>query len=256
MRGNNSLVGYTGFVGGNILAQHDFGALFNSKNISEIRGKCFDLLVCCGARAEKWKANKDPAGDLEHINNLIFEFSHVKARQAVLVSTIDVYKVPNNVDEDSPTNAIENHAYGKHRYMLEEFFRTHFDATVVRLPGLFGTGLKKNIVFDFLHNNQVEKIDSRSVFQFYNLDYLWGDISRVIKSGIKLLNVATEPTTVAEIAEHAFDIKFSNIPPSAPATYNYRSKHASSLGGGNGYLYSKQQVLADLKGFVARMRKL
>ena len=43
---NNALIGYTGFVGMNILQQKPFMFLYNSKNIEEIKGKEFDLIVC------------------------------------------------------------------------------------------------------------------------------------------------------------------------------------------------------------------
>ena len=57
-----ALIGNTGFVGGNLLRQQPFDALFNSKNIDDIAGRSFDLVVCAGVRAEKWlKLNADYA---------------------------------------------------------------------------------------------------------------------------------------------------------------------------------------------------
>ena len=41
----DALIGYTGFVGGNLHRQHAFDALFNSKNIEEIRGRSFARIV-------------------------------------------------------------------------------------------------------------------------------------------------------------------------------------------------------------------
>jgi len=38
-----ALIGYTGFVGGNLLAQRGFDALFNSRNIEEIAGVRIDI---------------------------------------------------------------------------------------------------------------------------------------------------------------------------------------------------------------------
>ena len=46
---------------------------------------------------------------------------------------------------------------------LRKKFSRH---VIVRLPGLIGPGLRKNIIFDFLNHNNVTKIESRSVFQF------------------------------------------------------------------------------------------
>ena len=51
-----ALIGYSGFVGGNLLRQRSFDACFNSSNIEAIAGRSFDLVVCAGAPAEKWKA--------------------------------------------------------------------------------------------------------------------------------------------------------------------------------------------------------
>src|SRR5581483_3428399 len=39
----DALIGHTGFVGGNLAAQHPFHTWFNSKNIEAIRGHRFEL---------------------------------------------------------------------------------------------------------------------------------------------------------------------------------------------------------------------
>ncbi len=48
-RGLDALIGHTGFVGGNLLRQHGFGACFNTSNIETIGGRDFDALVFSGA---------------------------------------------------------------------------------------------------------------------------------------------------------------------------------------------------------------
>lgn len=47
----NALIGHTGFVGSNLREQHEFDVFFNSRNIEEIKGGEFDLLVCAGVNA-------------------------------------------------------------------------------------------------------------------------------------------------------------------------------------------------------------
>ena len=59
-----AIIGYTGFVGGNIIAQSNFDYSFNTTNISDIEGRYFDLLVIAAPSAEKWKANQNPEKDL------------------------------------------------------------------------------------------------------------------------------------------------------------------------------------------------
>ena len=48
-----ALIGYTGFVGSNLLSQYDFTDRYNSKNIQDIHGKDYDLCLCAGVRADR-----------------------------------------------------------------------------------------------------------------------------------------------------------------------------------------------------------
>ncbi len=141
-----------------------------------------------------------------------------------MISTFDVYSLPIEVDENTSINKENLHPYGKHRLELETFIQNRFDALVVRLPSLFGKGIKKNIVYDFLHNNLVDKIHKDSVFQFYNLEHLWQNIQVAINNNLNLVNFATEPTSVAEVAAIAFDFDFTNQTQNA-VKYDIHSKH-------------------------------
>src|SRR3954468_23314903 len=96
---SSALIGYTGFVGSNLLRQRKFEDCFNSSNIDQISGRNFDIVVVAGARAEKWKANADPAGDLDNIESLIKALTRVNASRVVLISTVDVFLNPVGVDE-------------------------------------------------------------------------------------------------------------------------------------------------------------
>lgn len=64
----NALIGYSGFVGSTLLKQAQFSALFRSTNIHEIENGEFDIVVCAGAPAQKWIANRDPADDRKKLN--------------------------------------------------------------------------------------------------------------------------------------------------------------------------------------------
>lgn len=148
----DALVGYTGFVGGNLHLQHQYSKVYNTKNIHEIKGEHFDVLVCAGVKAQKWYANTHPEEDLNDILNLIEIFKHVRIDRFVLISTIDVYPVAKEVDENSFIDENTLEAYGKNRLFLENWVRkTYEHHHIVRLPGLFGEGLKKNFIYDFLH---------------------------------------------------------------------------------------------------------
>jgi hypothetical protein len=248
----SALIGHTGFVGSNLARQRGFDEYYHSANIEQIAGSTFDLVVCSGAPAAKWKANQDPDGDRRCLDRLWASLARVEAAKVVLISTIDVFARPVGADEDADVD--ERHAtpYGRHRYELERRVAGQFDTLVIRLPGLFGAGLKKNVIHDFLHAYELYKIDSRAVYQFYALSHLWPDVEVALRDQLRLVHFATEPVTVATVAQEAFGIEFTNEVVPRPAFYDFRSKHSLLFGGSGGYLYRKGQVMQDLRVFVAQ----
>ena len=147
-----ALVGYTGFVGSNLYESGKFDAVYNSKNVQDAFGTNPDLLVYAGLRAEKYLANNDPDKDMEQIKVAEDNIAKINPKRLVLISTIDVFKVPSGVDENSVIDTDGLHAYGYNRYMLECWVRDRYpDALIVRLPGLFGKNIKKNFIYDFIN---------------------------------------------------------------------------------------------------------
>jgi len=251
---DDALIGYTGFVGSSLARKRSFGSVYNSANIEDIRGRTFDTVVCAGVSAEKWRANRDPVADLASIDRLWSSLREANARKLILISSIDVYPVPIGVDETTPVTSIESQPYGKHRYELEVRAKDHFDTLVMRLPGLFGKGLKKNALFDLLNSNETERIDSRGLFQFYDVERLAGDIDTASEHGFSLVNVATEPVSVEEVALDCFGETFVNHIVETPARYDMRSIHADAFGGPDGYLISRTEVKDSLRAWVSSER--
>lgn len=250
-----ALIGYTGFVGGNIKAQHEFNDYYNSKNIADIEGKEYDLVVSAANRAEMWRINQEPEKDLAEIEEYISHIRKAKIGKLVLISTVGVYKNPNGANEDTPIETDGLLPYGVNRYMLEQFCRDNFDTTIVRLPGLFGDGLKKNVIFDLLNDNNVDRIHKDGVYQYYNLDNIWKDIQIALDNNLPLVNLATPPVSTEEVVREAFGIEFTNTPADVtPAYWDMHSKYADVYGGEGVYLYTKAQELQDIKAFVARER--
>lgn len=147
-----ALAGYTGFVGSNLAAAHPFSGLYNSKNIEEAFGTRPELLVYAGVRAEKFLANQMPEQDLETVREAFSNIQKIQPQRVVLISTIDVYREPVDVDEGSVIDTEGLQPYGYHRYLLEQWVREAFpEALIVRLPGLYGKNIKKNFIYDFIH---------------------------------------------------------------------------------------------------------
>lgn len=146
------LVGYTGFVGSNLNEQCMFDGVFNSKNIEEAYGTCPDLLVYSGVPAQKFIANNDPKRDMEIIEGAINNIKKINPKEVVLISTIDVYKKPIDVNEDTFIDKTDLQPYGYDRYILEKWVTENYkNHLIVRLPGLYGKNIKKNFLYDLIN---------------------------------------------------------------------------------------------------------
>lgn len=300
-----TLVGYTGFVGSNLANSFKFDNVYNSKNIEEAFGTNPDLLVYSGVRAEKFLANSNPEKDLEMIENAFDNIKKINPKKIVLISTIDVYRDPVDVNEESKIDTKELLPYGLNRYRLEELVEEEYpEHLIVRLPGLYGKNIKKNFIYDLInvipslltenkfdelikkddfikkfYNKQdngfykcidlnddtrkllkryFEKIgfsalnftDSRSVFQFYNLSYLWEHINIALNNNIKKLNLSTEPVSISELYNYIKDDNFFNELNKEPFNYDYKTKYDYIFKGSNGYIFDKSFIMNDIKKFV------
>ncbi len=247
----DALIGHTGFVGSNLARQARWDDHYSSANIESIAGKHYDLIVCAAPRADKWRINLSPEVDRAEIDRLTDVLGRVSATRMILISTVDVYSDPRGADELTTIDPRAGMPYGRHRLELERTIAARFETLVVRLPGLFGPGLKKNVIFDFLHDNQLDRIHAESVYQFYDLANLWKDLQVAMSHRLTCVNFATEPVKVHELAHAAFGREFLNRPAQPPAVYDVRSRHASVFGGSRGYLYDAPTVLRAVARFVA-----
>jgi hypothetical protein len=247
-----ALIGSSGFVGGSLLAQTTFDDLYRSTNIEEIAGRKYELLVCAGAPAAKWKANQAPSEDLANLRRLMAALETVQVETAILISSVDVYHRPLQVDETTVVDPEKADAYGKHRFYLEEYFERHFARCFrVRLPGLFGRGLRKNFLFDLLRNPQALPLThAASRFQFYDMSCLWADLSRVTAAGLPLVNFATEPVMAGEVARRCFGVEFDNVTRQPPVAYDMRTVHAGLWNSAGDYIMPSEDVFTRISDFV------
>lgn len=251
MKHINALIGYSGFVGSTLLKQKPFEALYRSINIEEIASKTFDTVVCAGAPAQKWIANREPEADLKKIEGLIAHLKSMRCKTFILISTVDVFSSPVGVDENTLVDEEGLHAYGLHRRLLEKFVENHFPRhLIVRLPGLVGPGLRKNVIFDFLNDNNLNVIDSRGVFQFYPMVNLWYDIQSALDAGLKLVHFAAEPISVADISAQGFGKPFEQVQANSPASYDLRTRYAGIFGSSGHYQYSRRETIQAIRAYA------
>ena len=227
-----AIIGYTGLIGSNLYTQykssHKYIDLYNSKNIAKIKKDItYEIVFCAGLPAEKWKANKHPKKDKVNTLKLIKNLQKINTKKLVLISTIDInFK----------------HNYGKNRKLFENFVKDKFkEYLILRLPAVFGPGLKKNIIFDLINKNELNKIYLNDKYQWYDLLNLKKDITKIKKNKKRIHEFYSEPIETKEIINlFKLDYVFEKRMP--PTIYNFKPS--------TGYFNTKKNILKGIKKFI------
>ncbi|MCA2961559.1 MAG: NAD-dependent epimerase/dehydratase family protein [Silvanigrellales bacterium] len=251
-----ALIGHTGFVGSHLSRQFPFSHVYNSKNIHEMCGERFDTIVCAGVPAVKWWANRNPEADWANIVTLLESVERAHATRFVLISTVDVYPEPRGVTEATGLTPGANHAYGRHRLAVEHAITAQFQKKhILRLPGVFGQGLKKNVIFDLLNDNGLDAINPDSVFQYYSLERLGDDLTRVVLADLPLVNLCSEGVPTSEFAERFFPQKKLGAAALPAVTYDVHTQFADVWGREGNYQFTKDTVFEDLARYIVSQTK-
>lgn len=211
----------------------------------------FNEVIISAAPGIKWLANSQPELDLNNIKEILSFVKFAKDKRCILISTIDVLPPGIQFDENSNVSLDQESAYGRNRAFLELELRKFIqDLYIIRLPGLFGPGLKKNLLFDLKNRNRVQKLNPKSMFQYYDIRDLPAAISLAVSQGVHSLNLATEPISVREIYKCISGIE----PPyddSPKIEYKMESKYVFEISGRHErYHKSSVEVLSSINTWV------
>ena len=246
-----ALIGHTGFVGASLARTAHFDVLINRTNLESLRGMHLEQVVCAGLPAAKWLANRSPDQDAANVHCLEATLSAIRADSFVLISTIDVYPQTGGADEACDCSKQPNHAYGTHRLGFERFVQNTFPrAHIVRLPALFGAGLKKNVLYDLLHERQLERINPASRFQWYPLGLLPGHLRTIKACDLRLVNLFTEPIETHAIIEQFFPHLAVGGSPDPLAHYDLCTRYGTLFGRNERYVLGRAGVVAALADFI------
>lgn len=245
----NALIGYTGFVGSNLLEKINFEHLFNSKNIKSIVNQKYDLVICSGIPSAKWMANNNPVEDLENIKLLINCLYKIKCNKLILISSIDVFQKT----FDNPTLIKCNethHPYGYNRYYAEIEIKKYFrdKLIIVRLPAIFGKNLKKNVLYDLINNKFYKKLNLCDTYQWYDIKDLADDLEFIYMSNMSEINLFGEPISMEEIVKEFFAVDLNNM------FYDSQNSIKYDLNVSTDYLIdywiTKNETMEKLKNFL------
>lgn len=93
--------------------------------------------------------------------------------------------------------------------------------------------------------------DSRSKYQFYNLERLWYDIKNIVRLDIPLVNLVTPPVS-AKIVYTAVTGKddWNNELRDIPFNYNIHTVFAPEFGGDDRWIESEKNVIEGVVRFM------
>lgn len=246
------IIGNTGLVGTTLCESINFDLKFNSSNLENFPNIVEDgseLYLTC-LPATKWMVNKNVTGDFDNLINILNVIKQKKYSKVILISTIDVYNnSPLKSNEDN-LPLIQSLNYGNNRYLFEVLCKDYLitdEFKIFRLPALFNRHIKKNVLFDLINNNNVEQINSNSMFQWYNLNNLSNDIIRYINEFPEenTFNLFPEPIDSLEIVNLFPHLQNKVSFSENKITYDFTTKFSN-----NGYISTKEDILTEIKEFI------
>lgn len=279
-----AILGHTGFVGSHLREAYPRAALYNSTNLDRLATdvetdpfSSLDLVFCTCVPAVKWMAQAHPEQDWDALQRIQEAIACLRGRcrRFVLISTIDVHNhaLEGQREDTVVQETTSQEPYGRHRYAMERWCLEHITGvgpvgpaaregkettvTIVRLPALFGIGLKKNIVFDMLHRQRLDTIQPDSVFQWYDLAWLVEDIRWILERDISVAHLYPDPLRTEDLVARVFPEHLEAVRShaqsagsgaAAAARYNHRTLYPER------FARSTEQVLEAMARFVSVWR--
>ena len=237
------IVGAKGFIGSNLMRMLPSSVAIFPPTATKTEIDSLSALYIAAPTSSKYLVQNNPLEDRENVLELsksLIEFSRIK--NVVLFSTIDVYQNRVACDEDSST--MHDISYGGNRMILEDRLNLIFsDLRIVRLCGVYGPGLKKNLIFDIKNHrpSEVAKYAPESSYQLIHIGEVYKFITGERADFPNLINLVTEPISVSEILSDTDLIARGRD----VVRYNVKSKYFEG-----GYAYSKQHSLNSIKDFL------
>ena len=214
------VIGAQGFVGSAFvrhLKQHPLEVIEVTRQTFERQaGVDSDVVIQAACNSRKYLADDDPVGEFDlSVRHCLRTLKAYPAALQLHISSADVYADlanPGATSEESPVDVAKVSNYGLHKLMAEELVR-HYASRwlIVRLAGMVGPGLRKNPVFDILHDLPL-RIHPDSQYQFAATDVVAESVWRLVERGEvnQVFNVCgrglISPRQIAEVAGRKLDL--------------------------------------------------
>jgi hypothetical protein len=238
------ILGANGFIGSHLVSVFP-DAVRITRESSLIRGK-IETLFIAAPTSRKYQVNRFPSEDLVDVNNILKLIqSSNRVENIVLVSTIDVYS---NLESSSEISECKSElSYGGNRHFLEtQLSSLGSNLKICRTGGLFGTGIKKNLMYDLV-NRRTEFLmnyNMESTYQWLPVDFFIKELLEFSCSDLSLKNIVGEPISVKAVVQAGgFQIDFGMY--GELRSYDVTSNHEF-----NGYSLGSGEILCEINQYI------
>jgi nucleoside-diphosphate-sugar epimerase len=173
------IIGSNGFIGSNLLNEYIIDNNYNlvtidsrEHNIDTYNDRTFDCLYFCSGNSKVYLSNDNPRKCLEQsVLDLIDYLNLLKYNKFILLSSSVVY--PNDIQnklESMVININDLSPYGAHKLLAEYYVRKLASSHIIyRLTGVFGSGLKKNLLYDLKNKSNIFHVTPDSYIDFIEI---------------------------------------------------------------------------------------
>ena len=221
-KSNNIAVVGNGLIGKRLQKFVNATHVFGSKQLLDLPLHEYDTVYVAAPSGNRIWASQNPGFDQASTGLLIRNLITTRCNRMVLISTGDTQVKPDS-------------GYGKNRLELENAVRGRFkNHYIIRLPGLIGNDITKNILYDIKHKTEwVSKINGAIKQQWYPLDDLEYDIPKIINGDERIVNLGSEPILNQNIVNQFSDTTDVNF--ESAVDYNLKP-----------YKYTKEQIFEQI----------
>lgn len=169
------VIGAKGFVGSAFVAKLSEApnvevVEVTRANYAQMMGLHSDVVIEASCNSRKYLADEQPNKEFElSVRHRLQTLQDFPAALHVHISSVDVYSDLSSTattKEDSHIDLPQVSHYGMHKLLAEQLVQHYADNwLIVRLAGMVGAGLRKNPVYDILHNEPL-RIHPDSQYQF------------------------------------------------------------------------------------------
>ncbi len=222
-----TVIGANGFVGSALVrflqTQGVDCAPVTRQSYDACKGIKSDVLIDAACNSKKFWAEERPLEEFHaSVAHRVRTLADFPADLHVHISSVDVYSDltrPESTRENTEIETARLSNYGFHKLLAEQLVRRHAPHwLIVRLAGMVGPGLRKNPVYDIVHDQPL-RIHPDSRYQFLATAFVAQAVWELITRGIRgeIFNLCGDglisPREIAALAGKPLDV--SSLPPDA-----------------------------------------